>query len=258
MIEISKKLCIGCGKCVDDCISMSLYLHKEKATYTGNCIHCGHCVAICPTNSISIPEYDMDDVEEFNDIKKSLDIDTLLNTIKSRRSIRHYRTKKVEIEKIGNILQAGRYTATAVNSQACKFIVVQNDIDYLKKLVWHDLAKAISKNIKEAQPLEKLLNLKEEKQIDYLFRNSPAVVYIAAENLWDAGLAAQNMELAAVSQGLGVMYNGYLVRSTKLSKKTQEWLQLDGKPIATSMLLGYPNVKYVRTAPRKEVDAVIL
>lgn len=258
MIEISKKLCIGCGKCVDDCISMSLYLHKEKAIYTGNCIHCGHCVAICPTNAVSMPEYDMDDVEEINGIKKSFDIETLLSVIKSRRSIRHYKTKKVEAEKIENILQAGRYTATAVNRQACKFIVVQDNIDYLKKLVWDGLENAISKDIEEAQPLQRLLSLKKEKQIDYLFRNSPSVVYIAAENLWDAGLAAQNMELAAVSQGLGIMYNGYLVRSTKLSEKAKEWLQTDGKPIVISMLLGYPDIKYMRTAPRKTVDSVLL
>jgi len=83
-------------------------------------------------------------------------------------------------------------------------------------------------------------------------------LYIAAENLWDAGLAAQNMELAAVTQGLGALYNGYLVRSTRLSDEAQTLLQLDGKPLAMCMLLGYPDVKYVRTAPRKKVDVVWL
>ena len=43
---------------------------------------------------------------------------------------------------------------------------------------------------------------------DYLFRNAPAVLFIASEANIDAGLAAQNMELMGVSLGLGFLYNG--------------------------------------------------
>ena len=38
---------------------------------------------------------------------------------------------------------------------------------------------------------------------DFLFRNAPAVAFVAAERADDAGLAAQNMELVAASLGLG-------------------------------------------------------
>lgn len=258
MINISKELCIGCGKCVDDCVSGSLYLDDYKAAYTGKCIHCGHCVAVCPTNAVEIHEYDMDDVQEFSDMKSSLHIDSLLNTIKSRRTIRHYKDKKIEDEKIDNIIQAGRYTATAVNYQSSKFIIVQNQLDSLKDIIWEDLEKAINNNIEEVQPFKKFLNMKKDENIDFLFRNAPAVIYIAAKNLWDAGLAAQNIELAAVSQGLGIMYNGYLSRLTGSNKNAQEFLQTEGKPIAVCMLIGYPDVKYLRTAPRKKANALIL
>lgn len=258
MINISKELCIGCGKCVDDCVSKSLYLDDNKAVYTGNCIHCGHCVAICPTNSVEIPEYDMDDVQKLSDMKNHLHIETLLNAIKSRRTIRHFKNKKIEIEKIDNIIQAGRYTATAVNYQACRFIVVQNKLQEFKNIIWDELDHALNNNIEEVKHFRKFLDMKKEQDVDFLFRNAPAVVYIAAKNLWDAGLAAQNMELAAVSQGLGMMYNGYLTRLTGLSDRAQEFLKTEEKPIAVCMLLGYPDVKYVRTAPRKKVNAIIL
>lgn len=258
MINISKELCIGCGKCVDDCVSVSLYLDDYKAAYTGKCIHCGHCVAVCPTNAVEIPEYDMDDVQEFSDMKSSLHIDSLLNTIKSRRTIRHYRDKKIEDEKIDNIIQAGRYTATAVNYQSSKFIIVQNQLDSLKDIIWEDLEKAINDNIEEVQPFKKFLSMKKDENIDFLFRNAPAVVYIAAKNLWDAGLAAQNIELAAVSQGLGIMYNGYLSRLTGSNEKALDFLHTEGKPIAVCMLLGYPDVKYLRTAPRKKANVLKL
>jgi nitroreductase len=39
--------------------------------------------------------------------------------------------------------------------------------------------------------------------MDYLFRNAPAVLYVAADSAVDAALAAQNMEMAAVAQGAG-------------------------------------------------------
>jgi len=257
MITINREVCIGCGKCIADCVSMSLLLRENKAEYTGECIHCGHCAAICPTNAVSIPQYDMEDVQELAS-DNGIPIQSLLDTIKFRRSIRQYVDRKLEQEKLENIVQAGRYTATAVNRQACKFILVQDRLGALKKLVWDGVEKAVSSEAEEARPLKPLVDLRREKGVDYLFRNAPAVLYIAAEKLLDAGLAAQNMELAAVSQGLGALYNGFLLRSTRLSEEAQALLQPGGKPLAVCMLLGYPDVKYMRTAPRKKADVVWL
>lgn len=256
MIEINEELCIGCGKCAADCVAMCLAVTDGKAVYGGKCLHCGHCVAVCPVNAVAIPEYDMEDVQAVNPAGVRLEIDTLLETVKSRRSIRHYQEKKVEKAQLEQILEAGRYTATAVNRQACRFIFVQEELEAFKKIVWNDLEKAYDAGDETAVQMQMLVNLRRAKKIDYLFRNAPAVVLIAAENLWDAGLAAQNMELAALAQGLGMLYNGYLVRAVKLSDEAQQWLQTDGKPVVVAMLLGYPDVQYQRTAPRKKADAV--
>ena len=257
MVVIDESTCVGCGKCLDDCVSMSLFLREGKAEYAGNCINCGHCVAICPARAVSIPEYDMEDVHELG-AGGSMTIDMLLNTIKSRRSIRRYTSKKIERSKLVNIIQAGRYTATAVNRQACTFVLVQEQLETLKQMVWGSVEKAVAEGLSEAEPLKRLVGLRNKKNIDYLFRDAPATLYIAAENMWDAGLAAQNMELAIVSQGLGALYNGFLVRSTMLSEDAKEMLHLDGKPLAVNMLLGYPDVGYISTAPRKKADVVWL
>lgn len=254
MVLIDRTVCTGCGRCVRDCVSRSLSLKNGKAEYTGTCLLCGHCVAICPSRAVTIPCYDMEDVEDIVSLKR-VDVKDVLGAIKSRRSIRDYKAQKVEKEKLDNIIQAGRYTATASNRQACTFILVQERLDQLKEAIWRDVEKAVGAGCPEAKPLEFLVRLRTEKGIDYLFRNAPAVLYVAAENAWDAGLAAQNMELASVSQGLGMLYNGYLVRSTMLSVEAQEEiLCLREKPVTASMLLGYPNVRYIRTAPRKKPD----
>ncbi len=61
---------------------------------------------------------------------------------------------------------------------------------------------------------------------DFLFRNAPALVFITADTALDAGLAAQNMELMAVSNGLGALYNGYLAGIANRIPAVREWLSL--------------------------------
>ena len=74
--------------------------------------------------------------------------------------------------------------------------------------------------------------------------------------LTGAGLAAQNIELMAVSLGLGCLYNGYLSRITDVNAEAKEWLGIKDKSIKACMLLGYPNVSYKRTAPRRRANVI--
>ena len=66
MVVIDREKCIGCGLCAADCPAEKLTVTDGKAVYTPGCIQCGHCVAVCPRAAVSIPEYDMADVEEYD------------------------------------------------------------------------------------------------------------------------------------------------------------------------------------------------
>lgn len=259
MVTIDNGTCIGCGLCVKDCPGETLKLDQGKAKLIAKCIQCGHCVAICPVGAVSILAYDMADVEDTNTKPFAFDVDQLLYTIKCRRSMRQYAPQPVEREKLEKMIQAGRYTATAMNRQACRFIVVQDELDKLKEMVWEGIDAVQVHPEDVSQLLQKTLkNLSEKRSrgIDFLFRNAPAVVYIAGDNVVDASLAAQNMEMAAISQGLAVLYNGYLVRTTEMNGAVREWIGAADKPIAVCMLVGYPGVEYKRTAPRRLADTV--
>ena len=103
------------------------------------------------------------------------------------------------------MLEAGRYTATAKNAQGCRFIVVQDELDELKRLVWDGIEGMLAlpaadkpRWVKLYKPF--LVDAQAGLQ-DFLFRNAPAVAFVAAERADDAGLAAQNMELVAASLG---------------------------------------------------------
>lgn len=261
MIKIDKDACIGCGRCIHDCIAWNISLLDGKASPKKECFLCGHCVAICPADAVSIPEYDMADVEDYDKEDFSLDPKTVLHSIKFRRSVRDYKNIPIEQEKLEQLLQAGRYTATAKNNQDCHFVFVQRELETLKRSVWGYIDALVSSQgsrmSKDLLPFAAFnRRRKADPSDDYLFRNAPAVLFITSDWPLDAGLAAQNIELMAVSLGLGCLYNGYLSRITDANAEAKEWLGIGGKTIKACMLLGYPNVSYKRTAPRRRANVI--
>ncbi len=66
-------------------------------------------------------------------------------------------------------------------------------------------------------------------------------------------LAASNMALMAESYGLGVLYSGFFTVVANYSKKLRRILNLKhGDHVVTTLVIGYPNVKYRRTAKKEE------
>jgi len=274
MIQINKEKCTGCGLCVRDCTGNIikvgagniqdcpeniLILENGKAAAVTECILCGHCAAVCPEKAISIPGYDMEDVEEFAESKFSLKPERVLRAIKFRRSTRDFQKKKIEREKMERILQAGRYTETAVNRQACTFVFVQDGLKELKKLFWQELPGTLEQFRKNESPLTQRFEMfyemwKKDPTEDRFFFNTPAILVTATEFPLDGGLASANIETMAVAEDLGILFSGYLVRTISDSKVIREWLGINGKSIVSCMLIGYPAVSYKRTAPRKKAD----
>ena len=91
MVKIEQSLCIGCAKCVKDCVSGVLHIDQGKAAVRESCMQCGHCVAVCPVKAVSIPEYDMADVAEYDKDSFTYTPECFLNAVKFRRSIRSYK-----------------------------------------------------------------------------------------------------------------------------------------------------------------------
>ena len=122
MVQIDLEKCIGCGLCAADCVAVNIEMNENKAHVKKECFKCGHCVAICPAGAVTLPEYDMTEVEEYD--KESFDLkpENVLHAVKFRRSVRSYKNKKVEQEILEQILQAGRFTATAKKTQNCTFV----------------------------------------------------------------------------------------------------------------------------------------
>lgn len=268
MVIIDKAKCIGCGLCVADCFPGNLVLENGKAaTVNESCIQCGHCVAICPENALQIDDYDMADVAELTADTSIITADGLLGLIKGRRSIRCFKDMPVEPEKITKMIEAGRYTPTGGNRQEIAYVVVEEKMPEFRALAIENLAK-ISEVFLAAEDTQPQLRsyaerwkniyiryLEEPQEKDTLFFSAPVLILITGDSLLDVGLAASNMELMASVLGLGLLYSGFIARACQHNKKIKELLGIkENHEVLACLIIGYPDVRYVRTAPRKAAD----
>lgn len=259
MVVIDSQSCIGCGACVQDCPQANLSVEEGTAKVLGNCMQCGHCVAICPANAVRIPEYDMEDVTEYDPETFRLAPEQVLNAIKFRRSIRHFKNTAVPPETLRKIIEAGRYTETAVNRQDNRFIVVQEKLPEFRKLIWEGWRKTAEILREQSDPQAQWYRSVYEKyenhpERDPLFFGAPVLLTVASGRALNGGMASANMETMAVSLGLGVLVSGMIERAIKANPQAQEWLELGEKQLVSCMLVGYPQLQYRRTAPRLRAD----
>lgn len=246
-IDINK--CIGCGLCSQVCVAHNLVVNNEKAnTVMNNCIMCGQCSAVCPKKAISIMGYENEQVEKAEDVR--LDPNDVLNIIRFRRTIRNFKKKEISQEIIEQILEAGRLTHTAKNQQDVSFIVLSSEKNRIEKMAvkmfravkpFADLFSPIAKNVKIDD--------------NFFFFNAPIAIIILAKDRTNGILAAQNMEFVAEANGLGVLYSGFFTMAANVSRKIKKAICIPkGKKVAMTLVLGYPNVKFLRSTPHKELD----
>lgn len=258
MIQIDKEKCIGCGLCSRDCVSSILEIRDKKAvTVSDKCILCGHCIAVCPKNAVSIEEYDMSEVVELPKEACSIPSDLMINTIKFRRSIRHFKENQVDKEKIERIIEAGRYSPTGSNSQNVSYIVVEKDLDLLRE----EAMKSFRKVLNFAKKTNKFFKVKGEDVLnrinldkgDFLFKGAKTLILVVSESPVNGSIASANMELVANSEGVGVLYVGFFTSIANRSRKIKKILNITGKKkIVACLAIGYPDIAYKRTAPRKK------
>lgn len=268
-MNVDTNKCIGCGLCVKDCFPKDIEIVDDKAKINNvTCFKCGHCVAVCPKAAISTDDYNMEDVKEYNKEEFAVDADNLLNFIKFRRTTRQFKSKQVEKDKISKIIEAGRFTQTGSNMQDVSYIVVVEGLQELKALTFKSLKKIGENMLANLTPenmiykryAEMWIKMYEEymenpSENDKLFFNAPTVVIVTANSAVNGALASLNMELMTNALGLGTFFSGFFVRAAQGNKEIMDFIGAkEGKQVVTCMVIGYPNVKYMRTVPRKDAD----
>lgn len=246
LIQIDSEACVGCGLCVQDCPAGNISLQNQKAKIrTQGCILCGHCVAICPKAAVSMTGFDEPPEEIAGPV--TLDPQTLLAAIKTRRSIRRFTGREIPPEAIAQIIEAGRLTPTAKNAQDVSFVVLKEGIDDAEALAVRLFRRLL--------PLMKLVSPAARRTAigdHFFFKKAPAAIVVVARDRVNGALAAADMALMAEAWGLGVLYSGFFAMAANHSRPLRKLLGLRGKERAvTTLVLGYPGVRYHRTAQKE-------
>ena len=73
-------------------------------------------------------------------------------------------------------------------------------------------------------------------------------IHLVSKKEINASLSALNMSLMAESFGLGVLYSGFFTTVVNNSRKLRKSLNLKHNDyVVTTLVLGYPDVRYRRT-----------
>jgi nitroreductase len=198
--------------------------------------------------------------------------------IMERRSVRNFKTDPVPEPLIRRVIEAGRFAPSSGNGQPWKFIVVtdkalineMNEACYNILAVLHNTYKndAIVKGLMQIYAQAPQPGLFDPRIIlggagsiakknSPTFLNAPVVILMACDDRSiggpqiQAGIAGQNMNLAALSLGLGFCWNGFSqVIELVPALKEKLGLKLPWR-IANAMVLGYPKFKQMGIVPRE-------
>jgi nitroreductase len=161
---------------------------------------------------------------------------SVLDVIKTRKSIRAYKDKALSKEIVKDILEAAQHAPTARNLQELEYKVITS------KTLIEKCNAGISKAMQsEGMPLKGPPGGGKPN----FFYGAPLLILVTGpkDNLWaavDAGLAAQNIMLYATSIDLGSVFIGMakLIEKDKALLKTLHIA--DDKAIVAAVICGYP------------------
>lgn len=170
----------------------------------------------------------------------------LMEAIRERRSIRKYEEKSVPEEVINKVLEAIRWTPSWANTQCWEVVVVKDNA--VKERLQETFAKGnpATKAIVEAPVLLALCGKLESSG----YYKGEAPTKFGDWLMFDLGLAAQNICLAAFSLGLGTIITGLFDHD-----KAKEIIKVpDGYELVTIIPMGYPAKKPSCAPKRREIS----
>lgn len=144
----------------------------------------------------------------------------MLEVIKKRRSIRQYRSKEVEEEKLQEILKAAMFSPSAHGTRPWEFIVVKN--------------QETKEKLSQVTPWAGFI------------KEAPVILVIAASGsrfnwIEDCAIAAENVYLEATNQGLGTCFIQIREGTDNAEAYVKKLLHIpNGIRVLCLMPLGYP------------------
>ena len=232
----------------------------------GMCMGCGHCVAVCPHGALTHSDVRSDKCPP---VKKELSInmEQTIQFLRSRRSIRFFKDKSVEKDKIESLIQIARYAPSGGNTQSVQWTVI-HDRSTIKKVA--SLSIEVIRNHIADNPDGVWASTAYIPEIvrnwdmgkDEILWDAPVLILASAPFQMESGkedlmLALSYLDLAALSMGLGTCWTGSFTGTIEFSDSLKNELGLTRDHTSYySMVLGYPKFRYKRLIQRKEPEII--
>lgn len=256
IVGIDYEKCNNCKVCLSTCIVFRYNQETEKIEYKDPqyfCNLCGQCIARCPENAIL--HENMGEASEFEGVSKPdtiISYDSLYNFLRAHRSIRRFRKRKVPAELLRKVFDAMSNSPTGDNIRSETFSVL-SDPDQIKRLndaVIEELLKDESMN----ERYGKLFYLLGKAFRSPIYFDAPHVIFVSSPythevEMNNIGIIVTYGRLAAQSLGLGTCWNGWTQIAMNNNPGIKELANIEGKRVGV-FIIGYPAVKFHRSAPR--------
>lgn len=175
----------------------------------------------------------------------------VIEAIKTRRSTRKFKARPVEMEKLQQIVEAGRFGPTGGNAQGNHFFVISNAtaLMMLKDMVQTAFAKMeLRDDLYKSLKNSIMLSQKGNYSFSY---NAPVLIVVAnkkdyGNNMADVACAVENMMLAANELDLGSCYINQLkwLNEDPSIRGYLGTLGLkDDERVYASVAIGYPDTE---------------
>lgn len=175
----------------------------------------------------------------------------VIEAIKTRRSTRKFKARAVEMEKLQQIVEAGRFGPTGGNAQGNHFFVISNAtaLMVLRELVQTAFAKMeLRDDLYKSLKNSIMLSQKGNYSFSY---NAPVLIVVAnkkdyGNNMADVACAVENMMLAANELDLGSCYINQLkwLNEDPSIRGYLGTLGLkDDERVYASVAIGYPDTE---------------
>lgn len=264
---IDETRCTRCGLCMTACPQNLIRSHDGLFPRYGTdgasrCIICGHCVAVCPEEALELEDQRLDGTAD-DPSEAGIAPQRLASFLRMRRSVRRYRDVPVEREVIEQVMDVVRYAPTGGNIQGVRWLIIHSTPE-VRRLTGIAVDWMRTVMVSDA-PINSYFNFEGivrawDKGGDPICRKAPHLVVAYAHKDSaiagiDAVIALSHLEIVALSFGLGSCWAGFFQMASSHWPPLRAALDLpDGHVPIYAMMLGYPQLRYLRPPRRNPVS----
>lgn len=286
--RIEEELCTKCGLCTQECGHHSEGAGQLRVDLNNmDCSHCYHCYTVCPNHAIRFSDNRVgeQDAQRSGGNIQAVRQEDLLDFLAFRRSIRRFQEEPVDDAIVTKLIDGARCIPSGGNAHSYEFIVLKGDSSVkadlenelgriyekrsmlLNNVILRNAAKPFVDVLtrgflrdKEYRVRIKALVERVHSNEDIFFRHAPIIIVIHSAAVIptpkeDCILAGYNITMLAQAMGLGSCFVTLAQNAINSSRQCKRLLGLsDNDSIYAVLILGYPAVKHLRNAPKKEKE----